>query len=343
MPGLIVALLFRALTGAPPPPPTPPTPPSLEWRAGPSLPAPRDHHATFIAGDWLFVAGGNTYASLLSDVWRARLLDDGGLGDWEPATPLPGPRGGHSVAVVGQSVVLTAGQLTDRTNTPGTLVATVGREGRLGPWVPGPPLPAGRFHHSSVAHNGWVYVTGGLEPRTSVANVHGARLDANGVIGNWVDLTPLPAPRSHHASFVYEGALYVVAGLNGNPAGEHQQLRDVLRAPIRDDGSLGAWSEAGHLDSAHATHAAFVRDGWVYVVGGVESNARFVGTVQRAPIREGGMLGFFEPAVPLPVGRGHVHQTPLWKDWVYSVGGSAGRRLVTAVHIGTFKTQAAGS
>lgn len=327
----LIVTLFAALVA-------PPAPPSLEWRAGPTLPAPRDHHVTFIAGDFLYVAGGNTYANLLSDVWRARLLDDGGLGDWEPVAPLPVPRGGHSVAVTERTVVLAGGQLTNRSNTASTLVATIGPEGRLGPWVESTPLPAGRFHHSSVAHNGWIYVTGGLEPRTSVANVHGTRVGPDGAPTTWVDLTPLPTPRSHHASFVYDGAVFVVAGLNGNPASEHEQLRDVLRAPILPDGTLGAWAEVGRLDSAYATHAAFARDGWLYVVGGVESNARFVGTVLRAPIRAGGMLGFFEPTTPLPVGRGHVHQTPLWKDWVYSVGGSASRRLVTAVHIGTFKS-----
>ena len=314
-------------------------PPSLEWRSGPSLPAPRDHHVTFIAGDFLYVAGGNTYANLLSDVWRARLLDDGALGDWEPAIPLPGPRGGHSVAVTERAVVLTAGQLPDRNNTPSTLVAAIGPDGRLWPWRPGVQLPAGRFHHASVAHNGWIYVTGGLEPRTSVPNVHGARLGPDGAPIAWVDLTPLPTPRSHHAAFVHDGGLYVVAGLNGNPAGEHQQLRDVLRATIQPDGTLGAWTEAGRLDSAYGTHAAFARDGWLYVVGGVENNARFVGTVQRAPIRPGGNLGFFEPSAALPVGRGHVHQTPVWRNWVYSVGGSASRRLMTAVHIGTFRDQ----
>lgn len=314
-------------------------PPSLEWRVGPSLPAPRDHHVTFIAGDFLYVAGGNTYANLLADAWRARLLDDGAMGDWEPAPPLPEPRGGHSVAVTERTVVLTGGQLTNRANTPGTLVATIGPDGRLGPWSESVPLPAGRFHHSSVAHRGWIYVTGGLEPRTSVAAVHGTRLGGNGAPTAWVDLTPLPAPRSHHASFVHDGALYVVAGLNGNPAGEHEQLRDVLRAPILADGTLGAWAEVGRLDAAYGTHAAFARDGWLYVVGGVENNARFVGTVQRAPIRADGGLGFFEPATALPIGRGHVHQTPLWRDWVYSVGGSANRRVVTAVHIGTFRSQ----
>lgn len=311
-------------------------PPSLVWRDGPTLPAPRDHHATFIAGSFLYVAGGNTYANLLSDVWRARVLDDGSLGDWEPAGPLPAPRGGHAVVVTDRSVVLTGGQFSNRANTATTLVAALDSSGRLGPWRDGVALPGPRFHHSSATAGGWIYVTGGLEGRTSVAQVSGAKIGADGAPVAWVDLTPLPTPRSHHASFIYEGALYVVAGLNGNPAGEHEQLRDVLRAPIQRDGTLGAWASVGRLDSAYATHAAFVRDGWLYVVGGVENNARFVATVQRAPIHDGGALGFFEPTTPLPVGRGHVHQTPLWRDYVYSVGGSANRRLSTAVHIGTF-------
>jgi len=312
-------------------------PPTLVWRDGPTLPAPRDHHATFIAGPFLYVAGGNTYANLLSDVWRAHILDDGTLGDWEPALPLPAPRGGHSVVVTDRSVVITGGQFSNRANTATTLVAALDSAGRLGPWTETVPLPGPRFHHASVTSNGWIYVTGGLEARTSVAQVAGAKLGPDGAPQAWVELTPLPTPRSHHASFVYDGALFVVAGLNGNPAGEHEQLRDILRAPIQADGTLGAWTSVGRLDSAYATHAAFVKDGWVYVVGGVENNARFVATVQRAPIRAGGTIGFFEPTTSLPAGRGHVHQTPVRGDYVYSVAGSASRRVSSAVHIGSFK------
>jgi hypothetical protein len=311
-------------------------PPGLTWRDGPTLPAPRDHHVTFIAGDFLYVAGGNTYANLLSDVWRTRIYPDGTLGDWAPTTPLPAPRGGHAVAVTERSVVLLGGQFSNRANTPTTLVAALDSNGNLSMWREGVPLPGPRFHHAGAVGGGWIYVTGGLEGRTSVAQVWGGRLGADGAPQSWVDLTPLPAPRSHHASFIYDGALFVVAGLNGNPAGEHEQLRDILRAPIQSDGTLGAWTAVGRLDSAYATHAAFVRDGWLYVVGGVENNSRFVPSVQRAPIREGGSLGFFEATTPLPVGRGHVHQTPVRGEYVYSVGGSANRRLSAAVNIGTF-------
>jgi hypothetical protein len=329
MRALSLALGATVLAGVQGPPPV------LSWQPGPTLPAPRDHHATFIAGDFLYVAGGNTYNNLLSDVWRARMLGDGTLGDWDPGTPLPAQRGGHSVVVTDGAVVLTGGQFANRANTPTTLVAALGPDGRLGAWTDGPPLPGPRFHHASVAHNGWIYVIGGLEARTSVATVFAARIGTDGRPGDWAPLAPLPAPRSHHAALVHDGALYVVAGLNGNPAGAHEQLRDVLRAPIQSDGTLGTWTSAGTLDSAYATHAAFVYQGWLYVVGGVENNARFVATVWRAPLRDG-TLGFFEPATPLPAGRGHVHQTPLRGDRVYSVAGSASRRVSNAVYVGTF-------
>ena len=78
----------------------------------------------------------------------------------------------------------------------------------------------------------------------------------------------MPRPRSHHASLVHQGALYLVAGLDGNPAGANTPLNDVLRAPIQADGSLGAWATVSALDSAYATHAALVEGGYLYVVGG---------------------------------------------------------------------------
>jgi len=123
--------------------------------------------------------------------------------------------------------------------------------------------------------------------------------------------------------------------LDGNPAGANTPLRDILRAPIRPDGSLDPWEPAGQLDSALAVHAAFVHNGYLYVIGGVENNARFIATVQRAPLDASGVAGAWETVPPgLPEARGHVHQTPVIAGRVYSVGGSASRRVMAAVHIG---------
>ena len=314
----------------------------ITWSDGPPLPVGRDHHVTFLVppargGAVLYVAGGNTYQGVLADVWHAAIGADGTLGAWTAGDSLPGGRAGHSVAVTERSVIITGGKLADRKNTTATLTASIVPDGTLGPWRAATPLPTPRFHHASVSIHGMVYVLGGLEENVSVASVVGAPVGADGAPGAWRELTALPRPRSHHAAFVHDGALWVVAGLDGNPAGQNTPLADVLRAPIGADGSLGAWTEVSRLDSALAVFAAVVHDGYVYVLGGVENNARFVNTVQRAPLLAGGRLGAWERlASGLPTARAHVHQTPVYRGRIYSAGGSASRQVTTAVHVGTF-------
>lgn len=316
---------------------------AITWTEGPALPVARDHHVVVLthgtAGTFLHTIGGNTYRETLADGWRLRLGDDGSFGAWESIDSLPAARAGHAVAATDGAVIVFGGKLADRSNTTGTLVARVRPDGGLDAWAAGPPLPGPRFHHSAAAANGFVYVTGGLEAAVSVATVFRARARPDGSLEAWSREGDLPRPRSHHASFVYEGALYVVAGLDGNPAGANTPLKDILRAPIGADGSLGAWTTVATLDSAYATHAALVHDGYVYVIGGVENNARFVATIQRASIAPDGTMGAWEPVTPgLPVARGHVHQVPVWRGRIYSLGGSANRQVMAALHVGVFDT-----
>ncbi|HEX5727183.1 MAG TPA: hypothetical protein VFX98_17020 [Longimicrobiaceae bacterium] len=316
--------------------------PVLRWDAGPSLAQGRDHHATFVAGEGarahLYVAGGNTYGSVLADVWRAPIRRDGTLGAWAASDPLPSPRAGHGVAVAGRHVVVTAGQAPDRSYLTETLVATARPDGTLGPWRAQAPLPAPRFHHASVHHRGWVYVVGGLENQRSTASVYRARVGADGRIAAWDSLAPLPRPRSHQGSFVHGDALYLVAGLDGNPAGQHEPLRDVIRARIHPNGSLGPWETVGTLPHAYGTHASFAHGGFAWLLGGVEDNARFVDVVLRAPLRPDGTLGEWARVERrLPNARSHVHQTPVHRGRVYSVAGSNARRVNGEAWVGTFR------
>jgi hypothetical protein len=311
----------------------------IAWTAGDSLSGPRDHHVVFItqaAGRaFLHVAGGNTYRSTLDDVWRAPIGADGMVGGWEQLTPLPSSRAGHSVIATDRVVLLTGGQGADRKNITETLVARVGEDGSLGPWAVGPALPGPRFHHSMATHGRFVYVTGGLEAATSVPSVFRAELRPDGTLSEWTALPDMPKPRSHHGSFVHDGALYLVAGLNGNPAAPHEPLRDVLRAAIGADGSLGEWTTVSALPHAYGTHSAFAHDGFVYLVGGVEDNARFSDAVLRAPIKTDGTLGdWSRVGSSLPAARSHVHQTPVHQGRIYSAGGSARRQVTGQVWVG---------
>jgi hypothetical protein len=314
----------------------------IAWSAGDSLSGPRDHHAVFItrAGGraFLHVAGGNTYRSTLDDVWRAPIGADGTVRGWEQLAPLPSSRAGHSVIATDRVVLITGGQGGDRKNIAETLVARVAADGSLEPWAAGPPLPGPRFHHSMAAHGRFIYVTGGLEAATSVPSVVRAELRPDGTVSEWTALADMPKPRSHHASFVHEGALYLVAGLNGNPAAAHEPLRDVLRAVIGADGSLGEWTTISTLPHAYGTHSAFAHDGFVYLVGGVEDNARFSDKILRAPIESDGTLGgWTHVGTSLPAARSHVHQTPVHQARIYSVGGSARRQVSGQAWVGALQ------
>lgn len=314
----------------------------IRWSVGPELPSPRDHHAVFLTesgdGAYLYVAGGNDYSAVFADVWRAAIAADGSVSAWDSLRPLPGARAGASVAVAPRALVMTGGKGPDRQNTTETLVATVDGDGDLGEWRVGPPLPAPRFHHTSLYARGMVYVIGGLETDVSADGVFGARLTPEGRLGPWAELTSLPEPRSHHASIVHADYIYVVSGQSGHPAREPAPLPNVIRAEIRPDSTLGDWREISRLPHNYATHSALAHGGYVYVLGGVEDNREFVDKVLRAQLDEAGGLGGWElVAEPLPAPRAHVHHTPVFRNRIYSVGGSNRRRVTGALHVGALE------
>jgi hypothetical protein len=81
-----------------------------------------------------------------------------------------------------------------------------------------------------------------------------------------------------------------------------------------------------YVDTEDCAPAAFVRNSFFHIVGGGISgghhrNGEFLDRVRRAPIEADGHIGTFEDITPLPLARGHVHQTPIHGNYIYSVGG----------------------
>jgi N-acetylneuraminic acid mutarotase len=303
----------------------------VRWQCVAPVAQARDHHVVFSArsgrSDVIYVGGGTNYRELYDGLQRSVIGADGLPGPWTASTALPHPLAGASAVAARGYVVLTGGQLAgpgglrDLKRVPETYTAPIAADGSIGAWTPGPALPAPRFHHPSVYHEGWVYVVGGQGATEAEAGVFGARLGADGSLGPWQQLRPLPEPRSHHAIVIDRGALYVIGGLAGNPARQPVQHKSVLRATIARDGTLGEWQQVSELPHSYATHSAFVHGGGLWVVGGVEDNATFSARVWRAPLSRSGVVGAWSEAQPLPVGRGHVHNTPVIGGRVYSVGG----------------------
>ncbi len=314
---------------------------SVAWVGGKALPSGRDHHGTFVTQGgrqaWLWVVGGNDYKTMMSDTWRSPISADGSLGAWAAGPPLPAKNAGMGVATNNRFVILSGGQDSTLRKRTEIFAARVGGDGTLGAWTPAGNLPGPRFHHASLVEGRFLYVIGGLERSVSVATVLRGTIGNDGSITRWDSLPALPRPRSHQSMFVHNRAIYMVGGLDGNPAGANTPLSDVLRAEINRDGSLGAWEEVGKMDNAYATHATAVYGGAVWLFGGVEDNARFVDAVLRAPISADGKVGPWRKlGSGLPAARSHVHQVPVYGNHVYSTAGSNRRVVTPDVHVGTF-------
>lgn len=303
----------------------------VQWQCAAPAPPARDHHVVFSAragrSDVIYVGGGTNYREIYDGLQRSVIGADGVPGPWTATTPLPRAFAGASALAARGYVVLTGGQVSGAGGVQGltrvtdTYTAPIAADGSVGAWKPGPALPAPRFHHPSVYHDGWVYVVGGQGATEADAGVFAARLGADGTLGPWQQLRALPEPRSHHAVVVERGAVYVIGGLGGNAARNPVQHKSVLRAAIARDGTLGEWRQVSELPHSYATHSAFVFGDALWVVGGVEDNATFSPHVWRAPLSRQGVVGAWAEAQSLPFGRGHVHVTPVIGGRVYSIGG----------------------
>jgi len=310
------------------------------FSAGPDLPKALDHHGTVIAtsaaGSFLYVIGGNNYHGVFNTVYMAPIGADGALGAWTTTTPLPAARAGFGIAVTSGRIVVLSGQ--NNGVFPATVVsAPIQADGTLGAWIAEPSLPEARFHPYVTISGQSLYVTGGLDPTFVATNtVYRSTINSDGTLGAFASLTTLPVTRSHHIATVHDGFLYIAGGITGNPAGISTGLSDVLSAPVLSDGTLGAFSVIGTLDTPPATLSTFELEGQLYLVGGITDNSDYIGDIRRAPFAPNGQLGSFELlSTGLPVGRSHVHQTPFFNNHLYSVGGSiAYEKTTRSVQVG---------
>lgn len=310
------------------------------WSPGPELLQRRDHHLTFASGDFVYAGGGVIYDTmqLLQSIERAPVAADGSLGSWEDAGVLPARTAGSTVAQVGRIVVVAGGYRPGPRLSKDTEWGALGDDGAFVAWVAGPQLSVTRFHAASATHGDSVYVAGGLTGNNTVNTdvVERSVVDPVTGPGAWQVVTPLPQPRSHHAMVEHGGALYVIGGLTGNPSGAYTDRLEVLRASIAADGTLGAWEVVSMLPAAVGTHAAFVFANRLYVAAGVQGMTT-LDKVRRAEFLDGGALGPWEDAPPLPFARAHVHHVAVVKGHAVLTGGSIGDRSQASTAVGRFE------
>lgn len=141
--------------------------------------------------------------------------------------------------------------------------------------------------------------------------------------GDWqTNTATLPVGLEGHTAVHYNGYIYVAGGVDGTGT----TRSEVYYAPVRANGSIGAWTtSANSLPVALQRHTSVVSNGYLYIIGGYDGTPfTSVSTVYSARINADGSLGAFSATSnPLPVGRRN-HTSVLSNGYVYVLGGNTG-------------------
>ena len=152
------------------------------WREGTPLPQARTHHSSFAHQGHVYVLGGfgGGLAAPIQQksVLRARIMEDGELGSWEPHGELPYTLATHANTVYEGHVYVFGGIAPLVGFSTAVLRAPLGAQG-IGPWerlsLASLPRPTGHTHHVPVYRDRFYMVSGGerttLTPRVHVGEV----------------------------------------------------------------------------------------------------------------------------------------------------------------------------
>ncbi|HVM76592.1 MAG TPA: hypothetical protein VMU07_00345 [Candidatus Paceibacterota bacterium] len=172
--------------------------------------------------------------------------------------------------------------------------------GSIGPAWYSTTTPLTDVGGGAAEYNGYAYITalGGAVPPTPSTTVWYAKLSPTlGVSGSWATTTPLSSALGGAIVEAYNGYLYAIGGIDvtQNPT------TTVLFAPIKNNGSIGAWSSTSPLPATNVAHGppdvtVFYNKN-VYFVAGIDAATT---SAWYAPINTTGSLGAWTSTIPLP-------------------------------------------
>ena len=173
---------------------------------------------------------------------------------------------------------------------------------------------------SAVAHNGYLYVIGGIDAHDRyVDSVEFAPILADGRLGPWRQTSALREGRFYAAAVAWNDDLYVIGGGRGERGRDNYPIASVERAQILPDGSLGPWSTVNYLTTPRRGLTAVNAGDRIYAIGGY--NGEFLKSVEHATIEPGGNLGAWQAESHESLIDRYIHSTALMGDRIFLLGG----------------------
>ncbi len=295
----------------------------ITWTTGPPLLTEVRYASSAIYNRRLYVVGGYGASNVLqSTIAYATIAEDGTLGSWN-TTSLPEARGNHSV-IISRGFMYVIGGLkgagaTHSTDTIRTSINST--TGALGGWSTLSSFSTAREGARAVEYSGQILVVGGRNAGAFHGDVQTVQINngGSGATRAWVNGgTSFVNARYNHATVAYKGYLYIIGGFNGPST----YYADVQKAPILDNGGLGAWVSGGpSLPTARSGVAAVAHNGYMYVLGGKNASG-FLNEVQRASIDSvTGTLGVWSPDTSFAAAR-YAPAAVTYNGYMYILGGN---------------------
>ncbi|MBI2285409.1 carbohydrate binding domain-containing protein, partial [Candidatus Saccharibacteria bacterium] len=254
--------------------------------------------------------------------------NSGELTSWTSDTDtLPAARGAVATASYNGYVYAIAGFTTGGTAQDDIYYARLNANGGVSAWTTESDLlPANRKHMAAVAANGYLYTFGGQSAgvNTATSNVYYTKLNGDGSTGAWSELTAsvLPSARSEIGAFIYNNYVYIIGGSSGDSDQATATTYDTsYYAYLNADGTLGPWNTTTILPAARGMVQPVTANGYVYVIGGTDTDANTVNTSYYAKLNADGTIGAWtaDPDT-LPTSRG-TGGVVINNGYIYYMGG----------------------
>lgn len=252
----------------------------------------------------------------------ARSLFASTLGLWQSTSSLVELHGYTAAVTVGGYVYVIGGEDCTLNCIRNTVErAKINLDGSLSSWQIESPMIKRRVGHTAVAFNNYIYVLSGQFDGTVPGSVERAQVNPDGSLESWQLLDSMATTRTSHVSVVANDYIYAIGGVTSPHSGPGEYLKNVERAKINPDGSLGVWEIlTSEMNTTRINPSAVVVGNYIYVLGG-PLNSSFANSVERTQINPDGTLGTWELMSPMISDRFDA-ATVVADDYIYALGGS---------------------
>jgi hypothetical protein len=185
-------------------------------------------------GDYLYAIGG--FGGVLFDsIERAHFNPDGSLGPWHLLkSKLTMPRYIHAVAETPDHLYILGGHAQEGGNGESAAeYVKLDKQRDMTTWRATAAMEQGRYALAAAVHGDRLYALGGMNGATYLDMIEESRIKADGSLGAWHKVAPLPAPLADFGTVVHGDWLYVIGGTN--PQGYYDT---VFYTRLNNNGAL---------------------------------------------------------------------------------------------------------